>query len=104
MSNQTEKNNMGLFLDKVEKNLQIERKQSRRCEFVDKEEKRKRLDHRNSLKHLKNMIAPEKKISKKKELEIEHVTLTEIWDVYLIQNLAENREKQQELTQALEKN
>ncbi|CAG8471826.1 4939_t:CDS:2 [Gigaspora rosea] len=32
------------------------------------------------------------------------MTLTKSWDVYLIQNLVENRKKQQELTQVLEKN
>ncbi|CAG8500374.1 13579_t:CDS:2 [Gigaspora rosea] len=57
-----------------------------------------------SLKHLKNMIAPEKKTRGKKESEVEHVTLAESWDVYLIQNLVKNRGKQRELTQALEKN
>ncbi|CAG8812937.1 9025_t:CDS:1, partial [Gigaspora rosea] len=56
------------------------------------------------LKHLKNMIAPEKKTREKKESVLEHVTLAGSWDVYLIQNLVENREKQRELMQALEKN
>ncbi|CAG8823331.1 13662_t:CDS:1, partial [Gigaspora rosea] len=32
------------------------------------------------LKHLKNMIAPEKKTREKKESEVEHVTLAESWD------------------------
>ncbi|CAG8640383.1 21142_t:CDS:2, partial [Gigaspora rosea] len=32
------------------------------------------------LKHLKNMIAPEKKTKEKKESEVEHVTLAESWD------------------------
>ncbi|CAG8818194.1 1364_t:CDS:2, partial [Gigaspora rosea] len=56
------------------------------------------------LKLLKNMIAPGKKTIGKKESEVEHVALAESWDVYLIQNLIENMEKQRELTQALEKN
>ncbi|CAG8445500.1 19655_t:CDS:2 [Gigaspora rosea] len=56
------------------------------------------------LKYLKNIIAPEKKTRGKKESEVEHVTLAESWDVYLIQNLVKNRGKQRELTQALEKN
>ncbi|CAG8818746.1 10285_t:CDS:2, partial [Gigaspora rosea] len=56
------------------------------------------------LKHFKNMIAPEKKTRGKKESVVEHVTLAGSWDVYLIQDLVENREKQQELIQALEKN
>ncbi|CAG8533433.1 16230_t:CDS:2, partial [Gigaspora rosea] len=49
-------------------------------------------------------VTPDKKTRGKKESEVEHVTLAESWDVYLIQNLVENREKQRELTQALEKN
>ncbi|CAG8731458.1 23693_t:CDS:2, partial [Gigaspora rosea] len=55
-------------------------------------------------KHLKNMIAPEKKTKGKKESVVEHVTFAGSWDVYLIQDLVENREKQRELMQALEKN
>ncbi|CAG8799760.1 13512_t:CDS:1, partial [Gigaspora rosea] len=47
---------------------------------------------------------PKKETRGKKESEIEHVTLAESWDIYLIQNLVKNRGKQRELMQALEKN
>ncbi|CAG8835767.1 44455_t:CDS:2, partial [Gigaspora margarita] len=52
-----------------------------------------------SLKHLKNLIASGKKSAERKESKMEHVVLTENWDVYLIRSIIENIRKQQELIQ-----
>ncbi|CAG8742793.1 6872_t:CDS:2, partial [Gigaspora rosea] len=49
-------------------------------------------------------ITPEKKTREKEESVVEHVTLAGSCDAYLIQDLVENRKKQRELIQALEKN
>ncbi|CAG8781534.1 25562_t:CDS:2, partial [Gigaspora rosea] len=84
------KNNTESFLDKVEKKSP-NKKRNRRHEFMDKKEKLRKIVTAIGLKHLKNMIAPEKKIRGKKKSKVEHVTLAESWDIYLIQNLVENR-------------